>query len=404
MVMNRTNIQQAYGLAALTLVALIASCGGSSNPAAPSSTGGAALGDVLMALPADDPVTLKVAAPTPKLPPNSSETPGLTPTVTIDSPRPDFVPSAGQDLTIDFQFFKSIEGGQLLQVGGNRSVVAAPGITSYTVPAGELEQTSTYMWRARARIGSEYAKWSDVWSFQTPTLITLGAPTPLSPADGSEIATSRPELIVTNGAVSTGAGAVEIEYEIDNDVLLSSPSSFKVSIGTTGTTTGIFEDALQPGVYGWRARALNGTTMSDWSGISTFTFSTSSGSRTADPPPGQKLPLPDESALIRAVAAEFPESLDNSCIEDGGSWDFMDEVVRRLRLKDTRWAWNCKRGDCNHISVDVVDYHYGAGQSEGSDDVYIIDVILAVCPTGSGAAPAWINQTGLGAGAWIYPR
>ena len=404
MVMNRTNIQQAYGLAALTLVALIASCGGSSNPAAPSSTGGAALGDVLMALPADDPVTLKVAAPTPKLPPNSSETPGLTPTVTIDSPRPDFVPSAGQDLTIDFQFFKSIEGGQLLQVGGNRSVVAAPGITSYTVPAGELEQTSTYMWRARARIGSEYAKWSDVWSFQTPTLITLGAPTPLSPADGSEIATSRPELIVTNGAVSTGAGAVEIEYEIDNDVLLSSPSSFKVSIGTTGTTTGIFEDALQPGVYGWRARALNGTTMSDWSGISTFTFSTSSGSRTADPPPGQKLPLPDESALIRAVAAEFPESLDNSGIEDGGSWDFMDEVVRRLRLKDTRWAWNCKRGDCNHISVDVVDYHYGAGQSEGSDDVYIIDVILAVCPTGSGAAPAWINQTGTGAGAWIYPR
>ena len=404
MVMNRTNIQQAYGLAALTLVALIASCGGSSNPAAPSSTSGAALGDVLMALPADDPVTLKVAAPTPKLPPNSSKTPGLTPTVTIDSPRPDFVPSAGQDLTIDFQFFKSIEGGQLLQVGGNRSVVAAPGITSYTVPAGELEQTSTYMWRARARIGSEYAKWSDVWSFQTPTLITLGAPTPLSPADGSEIATSRPELIVTNGAVSTGAGAVEIEYEIDNDVLLSSPSSFKVSIGTTGTTTGIFEDALQPGVYGWRARALNGTTMSDWSGISTFTFSTSSGSRTADPPPGQKLPLPDESALIRAVAAEFPESLDNSCIEDGGSWDFMDEVVRRLRLKDTRWAWNCKRGDCNHISVDVVDYHYGAGQSEGSDDVYIIDVILAVCPTGSGAAPAWINQTGLGAGAWIYPR
>jgi hypothetical protein len=357
-----------------------------------------------MALPADDPVTLKVAAPTPQLPPNNSETLGLTPSVTVNSPRPDFVPSAGQDLTIDFQFFKSIQGGQLLQVGGNRSVIAAPGITSYAVPAGELEQTSTYMWRARARIGNEYGKWSDAWSFLTPTLVTLGTPTPLSPANGSEVSTSRPELIVTNGAVSPGAGAVAIEYQIDNDVLLSSPSTFQVAMNASGTTSGMFEDALQPSVYGWRARATNGTVVSDWSDISTFTFSTSSGPRTADPPPGQKLSLPNESALINAVAAEFPNLLYNSCVEDEGNWDFMDEVVRRLRLEDTRWGWNCKRGDCNHISVDVVDYHYGAGQSEGSDEVYIIDVILAVCPTGSGAAPAWINQTGKGPGAWIYPR
>jgi hypothetical protein len=404
MLMNRTNILRAYGLVALTLVALISSCGGSSNPAAPSSTGGAVLGDVLRALPPDGLVTLKVAAPTLQSPPNNSETVGLTPTVTVASPRPTFIPDAGEPVTVDFQFFKNMEGGLMAPVGDNRSVIAAPGITSYAVPAGELEQTSTYMWRARARIGNEYGKWSDAWSFLTPTLVTIGAPTPLSPANGSEVSTSRPDLIVTNGAVSPSAGAVAIEYQIDNDLLLSSPSTFQVAMGASGTTSGVFEDALQPGVYGWRARATNGTVVSDWSDISTFTFSTSSGPRTADPPPGQKLPLPNESALINAVAAEFPEWLENSCTEDGGSWDFMDEAVRRLRLEDTRWGWNCKRGDCNHISIDVVDYHYGAGQSDGSDEVYIIDIILAVCPTGSGAAPAWINQTGTGAGAWIYPR
>lgn len=404
MVMNRTNTPRAYGLAALTLVALVSSCGGSSNPTAPSGAGGAVSGEVLAALPPDGLVTLKVAAPTLQSPPNNSETVGLTPTVTVASPRPDFVPDAGEPLTVDFQFFKNMEGGLMTPVGGNRSVVAAPGTTSYTVPGGELEQTSTYMWRARARIGSEYGKWSNAWSFVTPTLVTLGTPTPTSPASGSDIGTSRPELVVTNGEVSAGAGAVAIEYQIDNDVLLSSPSTFQVAMSASGTTTGMFEDALQPGVYGWRARATNGTIMSDWSAISTFTYTPGAGGfRTPDPPPGQKLPLPDESALVAEVAAEFPELIDNSCVEEGGSWAFMDEVIRRMREKDTRWGFNCKRGDCNHISIDIANYHYGAGPSEGSPDTYPIDIIFQVCPAGN-AQPTWINQTGTGATAWIYPR
>ena len=402
MVMNRTNILRAHGLAALTLVALVSSCGGSSNPAAPSSTGGAVAGDILMALPRDGLVTLKVAAPTLQSPPNNSETEGLTPTVIVASPRPDFVPDAGEPVAVDFQFFKNMDGGLMTPVGGNRSVILTPGTTSYSVPAGELEQTSTYMWRARARIGNENGKWSDAWSFTTPTLVTLGAPTPISPASGAEIGTSRPELIVTNGEVSAGAGAVAIDYQIDNDPMLSSPSTFQVAMGTSGTTSAMFEDPLQPGVYGWRARATNGTIMSDWSAISTFTFSLSGGPRAADPPPGQKLPKPDESQTIFDLAALHPEALADSCQHDGGTWEFMDLTLEALRKKDTRWGFNCKRGNCGDVSLDVITYHYGAGPSQGSPDVYIFDTILGHC--GGNPSPAWQDMTGTGLGGWVFPR
>ena len=406
MVSTRTKVLRASGLAAVALVALVSSCGGNSNPAAPTGSGGAVLGDVLHALPPDGLVTLKVPAPAPQSPPNNSETVGLTPTVTVTNPRPDYVPTA-DGLTVDFQFFQVVEGGLMAPVGGNRSLGVAPGSssTSYTVPGGELEQTSTYMWRARARVGGEFGPWSDAWSFRTPTLVTLGTPTPTSPANGSKVGNGRPELVVANGEVSANAGAVAIQFEIDNDVLLSNPSMFSVSLGAGGTTTGMFEDALQPGPYGWRVRATNGTVMSDWSEISTFEvdFEAGGGFRTPDPPAGQSLPLPDESALIAALAAENPSALADSCIEETGDWGFMDEALRRLRLKDTRWGFNCKRGLCPDISIDIVNYHYGAGPSDGSNDVWIIDIIGQVCPGGN-QSPTWINQTGTGVGAWIYPR
>ena len=88
---------------------------------------------------------------------------------------------------------------------------------------------------------------------------------------------------------------------------------------------------------------------------------------------------------------QFPAKLANSCQEDGGTWEFMDIALTTLRQKDGRWGYNCKRGNCADISLDVVDYHYGAGPAEGSTDVYIIDIIGGHC--GPSPSPEWIDQT-----------
>ena len=69
----------------------------------------------------------------------------------------------------------------------------------------------------------------------------------------------------------------------------------------------------------------------------------------------------------------------------------MDLVVDTLRLEDTRFGYNCKRGNCNDPSKDIVAYNYSAGPDEGNSSVYIIDTISGHC--GRGPTPAWIDQT-----------
>ena len=102
--------------------------------------------------------------------------------------------------------------------------------------------------------------------------------------------------------------------------------------------------------------------------------------------------------IVEQVAAARPNALRNSCQDHGGSWEFMDALVRTLRTHDTRWGYNCKRGNCGDVSHDVVDYHWGGGNSEGSNEVYTIDVIGGHC--GSNPGPGWLNtQPGGGPGS-----
>jgi hypothetical protein len=118
--------------------------------------------------------------------------------------------------------------------------------------------------------------------------------------------------------------------------------------------------------------------------------------RTPDPPPGQRLPLPNMLSVVRDVANQNPQLLKDSCQEGGGSWGFLDLVVDTLRKVDTRWGYNCKRGNCNTPSHDVVDFHYGSGPDEGSPDVYVVDMIAGHC--GPDPKPAWQDVTVFGPG------
>ena len=66
---------------------------------------------------------------------------------------------------------------------------------------------------------------------------------------------------------------------------------------------------------------------------------------------------------IRRSCAPSParsrRALQHSCQPEGGSWEFMDRTVDALRAKDGRYGYNCKRGNCNDPSLDVVSYFYG---------------------------------------------
>ena len=122
-------------------------------------------------------------------------------------------------------------------------------------------------------------------------------------------------------------------------------------------------------------------------------------------------PPPSQLSIVQALAAAHPVEFANSCPDaPGGSYDFLDLLVTELRLSDPRWGYNGKRGDITDISVDIVDYYWGADLSliQHSPEVYIFDVIGAVCPPGN-AYPAWQDQTAATAaaetiGRWVFPR
>jgi hypothetical protein len=113
--------------------------------------------------------------------------------------------------------------------------------------------------------------------------------------------------------------------------------------------------------------------------------------RAPDPEEGGRLPLPDMAATVARLASEHEDDFRNSCQDHGGSWDFMDLVVDELRRHDTRWGYNWKRGNVGDASKDVIDYHWGRGDDEGSTDVYIIDIIGGHC--GGSPYPLWNDVT-----------
>jgi hypothetical protein len=119
-----------------------------------------------------------------------------------------------------------------------------------------------------------------------------------------------------------------------------------------------------------------------------------SGFRTPNPAPGQILPLPNRADVVNAVAASHRSDLSNSCVDSGGTNNWLFRLVSELRKTDTRWGLNWKRARVGDMSQDVVTYNYSSEPDEGTYNVYVVDVIGGHC--GGNPQPAWIDVTILG--------
>ena len=270
----------------------------------------------------------------------------------------------------------------------------------------------TYYWRARALDGANSSEFSAVAKFEILVPVVIGTPVPISPIEGVTTETTDAVLTVTNATVSGPAGPVRYRFEVASDGGFGSLVAVIEVAASAGNTTSTTV-SLPPGDFFWRVKATDGQKSGPWSATQRFTTPApppppspspspsptpspvppppSGGFRTPDPAPGQRLPLPDMSQIVQDLAAQFPGALQNSCQPQGGSWEFMDRVVDRLRQFDTRWGYNWKRGVVGDPSLDVVDYHFGPGPDEGSTDVYIIDMIAGHC--NPDPRPGWLDQT-----------
>ena len=210
-------------------------------------------------------------------------------------------------------------------------------------------------------------------------------PTLLSPINDNRTETAQPTLVVRNTTGRFVNRNYEYEFQLMNDggnVIATA----KLAQGSSNTSWPLPQALDTDTPYRWRARATFSTYFGPWSSVGRFL--TVREPRTPDPPPGQRLPVPNRQGVVQQIASQFPAALRNSCQEHGGSWEFMDRVVDALRLEDNRWGYNCKRGNCNDPSLDVLAYHHLAGPTTTGVQVRTVDIISGHC--GDTPGTTWI--------------
>jgi hypothetical protein len=260
--------------------------------------------------------------------------------------------------------------------------------------------------------------------------LKVTAPALVSPTNGERAEDRRPSLIWLN---SNGRyGAVGVAYDLE---LWLDTGTAPVYSRTVGESQDVGAHLVEleldyDRIYSWRARAHVGNpdTVGPWSSWATF-VSPTKPVVVAPPPPTStntptgacaaplspvasgetRKPRPNDSAIVNQVASAFPAALRNSCQDSGGSWEFMDRVVDAMRAKDGRYGYNCKRGNCNDASHDVVSYYYSNAYPDiqGRFEVYIFDLIAGHC--GPTPATVWLDVTDETArqnavGRTMYPR
>lgn len=115
----------------------------------------------------------------------------------------------------------------------------------------------------------------------------------------------------------------------------------------------------------------------------TFTLANTPGAgpRTPDPPAGQLLPMPSYAGdVVRDVARRFPGDLARhsgpNC-KNENTWLF--RLLYELRLRDSRWGLNWKRGWAGTFSTDIITYNPTAGPDATATHIYLADILGAEC-------------------------
>ncbi len=160
-------------------------------------------------------------------------------------------------------------------------------------------------------------------------------------------------------------------------------AQFQVSSTTMNANVG-------GGSYSVRVFATSACGQSPATSDITVTFPSNSG-RVADPAPGTTLAMPDVQGLIERYAAQNRPTIANTC-PNGRKYEpnpWLNGLIDFLRSYDTRFGYNAKptktQVDNNGFPViaagDEMAFYPGAGNGEGSSQVYVFDVLFNHCGT-----------------------
>lgn len=240
-------------------------------------------------------------------------------------------------------------------------------------------------------------------------LVALNAGGPSAPSNEVQIVVSQaacapiaPPTVtpqVNGQAVVLSWNAVPGAVAYRLDVAATPGGAPQIAQPLPASQTGVANPFVPAGTYYVRVVAANacGQTATSAEVPVTVAGPPPGGNRTPNPPPGQRLPLPNRSAVVTQMAQQYRGDLLNSCVQSGGNNTWLYRLVQRLRQEDTRWGLNWKRGRVGDMSQDIVTYNWGSEADEGTRNIYVVDVIAGHCGSPS---DAWIDVTGPADAIW----
>jgi hypothetical protein len=138
-----------------------------------------------------------------------------------------------------------------------RSGVAEGGGGQTTVTLGTLPAATTYYWHAQATGGGTTGVFGTAYQFTIGPLISIGAPTPVSPANGATT-TTLPTLVVNNASIAGPAGPITYRFDISaSSTFATVQVSGQGVVGPTQTSFTPPSALTLNTTYYWRATAID---------------------------------------------------------------------------------------------------------------------------------------------------
>lgn len=118
--------------------------------------------------------------------------------------------------------------------------------------------------------------------------------------------------------------------------------------------------------------------------------------------------VPNQLPVMNQLASWYNSDLQNTCIENDGSWNFMDKTATRLHSLDERFGYSCKQGNCENLAESEVAYFCDDGSPNSvSTNVKVFKAVQGHCSGNPQVAWGDVTESIKLAGfeaRWKYPR
>jgi hypothetical protein len=129
------------------------------------------------------------------------------------------------------------------------------GQTSLTLAA--LPPGTTYYWHAQATSGGTTGVFGAAFQFTIGPLVSISAPTPVSPANGAST-TTEPTLVVNNSTTTGPVGPITYRFDISTSQTFATVQvTGQGVVGTTQTSFTPPSELVLNTTYYWRATAID---------------------------------------------------------------------------------------------------------------------------------------------------